>query len=107
MSLRKNCPIYRIAFQNTQIRDDTMKILWFAVLTFHSNNAEKEKIKKVFRSLLIDIMGFDDPREAEQYHNVISEEKILAIVSKIESRIYDKSFSFLKQHGHSNQFYDE
>ena len=95
--MRKNCPIYRMSFQNHLIKEDATQILWFAVLNCHSNYAEREKIKKSFRTLVIDILGFNDPKEAEVYNNIISEDKLLYIVSKIESKLYDKSFSFLRQ----------
>lgn len=85
-----------MGFENQQIRKDISEILWFAILNFHSNYSEKEKIKRTFKSLLVDILGFDYSRESNLYDIVIPEEKFLSAVSRIESKIYDKSFSFFR-----------
>lgn len=79
------------------IRTDITQILWVAILNFHANNNEKEKIKRIFKSFIVEILNFESSWKPAAYNNTeIPEEKLRAFTSRIETTIYEKAFTFFR-----------
>ena len=89
----KILPIYHMVFSNKKINQEIYEILTLKIQHFHANLTEKEKITRYLKVFLQEIMRLEHT-EGENYDIVFEEDKLLAIVARIQSKIFDKTFSF-------------
>jgi len=89
----KILPIYHMVFSNKKINQEIYEILTLKIQHFHANLTEKEKITRYLKVFLQEIMRLAN-EEGENYDVVFEEDKLLAIVGRIQSKIFDKTFSF-------------
>mmetsp|Transcript_24723 Transcript_24723/g.21891 ORF Transcript_24723/g.21891 Transcript_24723/m.21891 type:complete len:215 (-) Transcript_24723:1181-1825(-) len=86
-------PIIKMTFQNKRISQELYDLLMLKFSGFHANLTEKEKISRYLKVVLFDVMKFDYTNE-QVYDVNIEDSSLLEIVSRIEDKIYDKSFSY-------------
>lgn len=82
-----------MVFSNKKINQEIYEILTLKIQHFHANLTEKEKITRYLKVFLQEIMKLSN-EEGENYDVVFEEDKLLAIVGRIQSKIFDKTFSF-------------
>lgn len=91
---KKIYPIFRLTFDQKQISQDIYDMLVLRLQSFHVNQSDREKIQRYLKVFMFELMQFNYQNNSNKYDTVISEKTLLNVVSRIESKIYDKSFSF-------------
>jgi len=88
----KNLPIYRMVFANKKISQDIFDILCLRIQNFHTNSTEKDKINRFLRTFMLELLRL--PYETGRNYDVTLDLNTFSdMASRIETKIYDKSFS--------------